>query len=225
MREAMTAHSIPTGTRIRRLLLGGLLLGGIGFFLATGQAQHRPADTARPKGTDPAAAPAGRIPRRAVTFTAEREAAALTFVRQNRPEVLEVLEDLKTRQRPDYERAICDFFWTSETLAGLDKNRRTYALKTWQLETLCHLLAAQLAAQPAEAERLRADLEQTVQQLVEAQIEESAYEIRQQEAQLKRAQGAQKRMESRRDELVRERLAAILKAVEQPAKPPRGSNP
>ena len=57
-------------------------------------------------------------------------------------------------------------------------------------------------------------LQETVEQLVNAQLEESAYALRRQEAQLRRAQERQKRLEGQRDELVRERLGSILKAIE-----------
>ena len=47
-----------------------------------------------------------------------------------------------------------------------DQERHDLALRTWRLETLSNLLTSQLAGQPADAERLRTDLEQTVQQQV-----------------------------------------------------------
>ncbi|MCI0492439.1 MAG: hypothetical protein L0Z07_05850 [Planctomycetes bacterium] len=155
---------------------------------------------------------------RSITFTPEREAAALTFVRANLPELLPVLEDLKIRQSAEYQRAICDFFWTSETLATIrqqDPKRYNLALQMWRLETQTHLLTSQLVRQPADAERLRAELEQTVQQLVDVQIETSAYDVERLESQVRRAQGRHQRLADRRDELVRERLDALSQAIEQ----------
>ncbi|MBI1902229.1 MAG: hypothetical protein HYS13_14100 [Planctomycetia bacterium] len=198
-------------------------VGGVVWTAA--QAQNRPSDRASPRDrgqpvklTDAAlTAQLGLIPRGKVTFTAEREAAALTFARQNRPELLDVLEDLKTRQATEYQRAICDLFWTSEMLAAVrqqDQQRYECALRTWQLEALANLLAARLAGAPADADRVKAELAQTVAQLVDAQLEESAYAVRRQEAQWKRAQDRQKRLEGQRDELVRERVGAMLKAIE-----------
>ncbi len=160
---------------------------------------------------------------RSITFTPEREAAALAFVRIHRSELLLVLEDLKTRQPKEYQRAICDFFWTSETLASIrqeDSPRYELALRTWRLETLSHYLTSQLAGQPADAERLRGELQETIQQLVDVQIETSAYDVKRQEAQLRRAQDRHQRLADRRDELVRERLSALSQAIEKSSSTP-----
>jgi hypothetical protein len=158
------------------------------------------------------------VSRRSVQFTPEREAAALTFVRIHRPELLQVLERLKTSNEQEYQRAVCDFFWTSETLSRLrqdDPPGYELALRAWRLEALTHFLASQLAARPSEAESLRTELEQTVQQLVDAQIESSAHEVRRIEAQHRRAQDRHARLAQRREELVTERLTALIKAIEQ----------
>ncbi len=186
------------------------------------RASREPSQPSMPVGT-PSAGRSGIIPRGRVTFTAEREAAALTFVRENRPELPAVLEDLKARQPAEYQRAICDLFWTSEMLADMrqgDAQRHDYALRSWQLESLAHLQAARLAGATGNIEQLQAELNQTVEQLVDAQIESSSYEVRRMEAQLRRAQDHHKRLAGRRDELVRERAAALSQAIEQSAIPP-----
>ncbi|MCI0359074.1 MAG: DUF1515 domain-containing protein [Planctomycetaceae bacterium] len=153
-----------------------------------------------------------------MTFTPEREAAAQTFVRLNRPELLAVLDALKASQPQQYQRAICDLFWTSESLAKIreqDSRWHELALKTWQLESQTHLLALQLASQPDDAEQLRAELESTVGKLVDAQLESSAYETKRMEAQLRRAQDRQHKLAARRDELVRERLGVLDQIITQ----------
>jgi hypothetical protein len=80
-------------------------------------------------------------------------------------------------------------------------------------------LTSELAGQPADAERLRSELEQTVQQLVDVQIETSAYDLKRQEAQLRRAQERHQRLAGSKDELVRERLKVLMQAAEQPGTP------
>lgn len=176
-------------------------------------------------------APAGRsgiTPRARVIFTAEREAAALTFARDNRPELPAVLEDLKARQPAEYQRAICDLFWTSEMLTGIrqdDPKRHELALRTWQLESLANLQAARLPVAKDNVEQLQSELEQTVEQLVAAQLDESAYVVRRQEAQLKRAKDRQKRLEERRAELVQERLGSMLQMVKSAPQAPVKSTP
>jgi hypothetical protein len=225
MASALQILSTP---RCCGLLVGWLLAATLADSWVAVQAQQR----------TPRAAPSGRrgaAPRepesnalsgarttqaapRSVTFTAEREAAALTFVRANRPELVAVLEELKGGNPAEYERAICDLFWTSETLATIrqdDPRRYDLALRTWQLETRTHLLASQIAGRPVEAERLRSELAETVQQLVDAQLETSVYDVRRLEAQLRRAQDRHQRLAGRRDELVRERMSALAQAIEQ----------
>ncbi len=174
-----------------------------------------------PRQSDSGPPASARLPKsapRSVAFTPEREAAALTFVRLNRPELLPVIEQLQGSKPAEYQRAICDLFWTSEALAKLrDGDPRWYelALKTWQLESQTHFVASQLAGQPADTDELRKELEKTVEQLVAAQIDTSAYEVKRLEAQLRRAQDRHKRLEGRREELVRERMAALTQAIEQ----------
>ena len=194
------------------------------------EAQQRPANKRNPAPRDAkseTAPPAPtRLPKtapRSVTFTPEREAAALAFVAAHRPELPPVLNDLKARQPTEYQRAICDFFWVSETLAAMrqaDQERHDLALRTWRLETLANLLTSQLAGRPPDGERLRTELEQTVGQLVDVQIETSAYDLKRQEAQLRRAQDRHQRLADRRDELVRERLNALSQAIEQSGSAP-----
>jgi hypothetical protein len=168
----------------------------------------------------------GQLSRRSVTFTPEREAAALAFLRLNRPELLPVLEDLQSSKPDEYQRAICDFFWTSETLAAIrqdDARLHELSLRTWQLEAQTHLLASQLAGQPADA-RLRAELQQAVEELVDAQLAASAHEVRRLEAQFRRAQDRHHRQAARRDELVRQRYDALSQAIEQSGQT-QGENP
>jgi hypothetical protein len=214
--------------------LGILLLLGFPFWLTAAQAQQRspkaaPAGkrgTARTPESSPLPGARANVSRRSIVFTPEREAAALTFVRLNRPELLPVLEELKSRKLDEYERAICDYFWTSETLAAIrqdDPRRHELALRTWQLEAQTHLLASQLAGRPADADRIRSELQEVVKQLVDVQIETSAHDLRRLEAQHRRAQDRHKRLEGRRDELVGERMDAISRAIESQTTEPSGS--
>jgi hypothetical protein len=213
--------------------LGLLLLAGFPCWFTVVQAEPR-APKAAPSGkrgtvrpeSSPAAGTRNNVSRRSIVFTPEREAAALTFVRLNRPELLGVLEELKSRKAEEYERAICDYFWTSETLAALhqdDPRRHELALRAWQLEAQTHLLASQLAGRPANAEPLKSELQEAVKQLVDVQIETSAYDVRRLEAQARRAQDRHKRLEGRRNELVTERMSALTLAIDSQAAPPAGS--
>ncbi len=231
----ISSSPVPSGMRRRSWMRGGvllrlLLLAGFPCWFTIVQAEPR-APKAAPSGkrgtvrpeSNPAAGARSNVSRRSIVFTPEREAAALTFVRLNRPELLLVLEELKARKADEYERAICDYFWVSETLAEIRQNdprRHELALRTWQLESQTHLLASQLAARPANADELRAELQEAVKQLVDVQIETSAYDVRRLEAQARRAQDRHKRLAGRRDELVTERMSALTQAIDSQAAPP-----
>src|SRR5258707_15196757 len=60
---------------------------------------------------------------------AEREAAALAFVRENHPELASLLEQLKAMKPEQYERAIAELAQVGRTLANYKKNdERRYRL-------------------------------------------------------------------------------------------------
>ena len=62
-------------------------------------------------------------------FTEEREAAAMTFVRMNHPELASLLDQLKLNDVAEYQRAIRELFHSSEKLAQLQE--RTQSVTRW----------------------------------------------------------------------------------------------
>jgi hypothetical protein len=151
-------------------------------------------------------------------FTEEREAAALTFVRKHRPELVQVLNELKAKKRAEYQQAIRDLFRVSEALTQVrqdDPARYELAVKTWQAEMQAHLLASQMVRQPASSARIRTELEQAVGKLVDAQIAEMDGNIRHMESALERLRRHREELRSRRTELVRERVDGMLQAVQR----------
>jgi len=108
-------------------------------------------------------------------FTAEREAAAITFVKMHHGELADLLARLKQHSRPEYEQAIRELFRTSERLAQWqEKNPHKYEteLKTWQLGSRIQVLTAKLAmnADPVLKQELR-DALQEQQQLRRSQLQ------------------------------------------------------
>ena len=62
-----------------------------------------------------------------------REAAAMTFVRMNHPELATLLDQLKLNDLPEYQRAIRELFHSSEKLAQLqERNPKRYPWN-WKL--------------------------------------------------------------------------------------------
>lgn len=108
-------------------------------------------------------------------FTAEREAAAITFVKMHHGELADLLARLKQHSRPEYEQAIRELFRTSERLAQWqEKNPHKYEaeLKAWQLGSRIQVLTAKLAmnADPVLKQELR-DALQEQQQLRRSQLQ------------------------------------------------------
>lgn len=210
----MTHLSDSTLMRHRRprLVWCLLYLGGVVLVWATAAAQvpEPPAPQAAGKhGPDHPSLP---------MFTEEREAAALTFVRKNRPELLKMLEQLQVHNPGEYERAIRDLFRTSETLASIkqeDRGRYELALKAWQAETHAHLLMARLVQEQGDAGKAKGELKQAVEKLVDVQLEQVADQVRRLEAELERARRHHQDIKDRRDEIVRQQLETRLQAVKQ----------
>lgn len=81
-------------------------------------------------------------------FTEEREAAAMTFVRLNHPELADLLDQLKSSDNAEYQRAIRDLFRSSERLAQVEERnpqRYPHELALWKLNSRIQLLVARLA--------------------------------------------------------------------------------
>ena len=202
---------VPAHSR-QRGLIGCLLCLAVVLGSASAAAQME-----SPAARQPQRKPASESPPPPV-FTEEREAAALTFVRKNRPELLAMLEGIKLRRPADYQRAVGDLFRTSEMLTTVrqeDPGRYELALKGWQAEMHAGMLFARLVPQPGETKKLEAELRQAVEKVVELQIEQTAYQVRRMEGDLEQLRKHHQEQQSRRAELVRERMAAMLQAVQQ----------
>lgn len=80
-------------------------------------------------------------------MTPAREAAAITFAQRHHAELADLVRQLKSANRAQYQRAIRDLFKSSERLARLeerDPEKHVFALKLWKLESRIRLLAARL---------------------------------------------------------------------------------
>jgi hypothetical protein len=101
------------------------------------------ADAPKPKPADPppkVAKPAERVP-----LTPEREAAAITFVRQHHAELVDLLNQLKETKPTEYQTAVRELFQTGERLAQLreqDPQRYELELDAWKTKSRIQLLAA-----------------------------------------------------------------------------------
>jgi hypothetical protein len=96
-------------------------------------------------------------------ITPEREAAAMTFVRQHHAELSELLIYLKESAPREYERAVRDLFRASERLAQIqERDSAAYELELnlWKARSRAQLISArlQMADDPQLRDELRAAL-------------------------------------------------------------------
>jgi hypothetical protein len=123
--------------------------------------------------------PAGKQPAKTapVMLTPEREAAAIQFVRQHHPELVDLLQGLKETNAVQYQTAVRQLFQTSERLAKIhetDPPRYELELNLWKIKSRIQLLAARssMTRDPEIESQLRAALaEQAQVRLQELQMD------------------------------------------------------
>lgn len=154
------------------------------------------------------------------TFTPEREAAALSFVKRHHGDLLEVLDRLKSAKPKAYEQAVSELFQTSENLANQavrDPKRHQTSLDLWKIKSRVDLLSARLAG-PHEP--------RMVDELRRALLDQADLEIRRQKAELESLENQVRKVRDRVDRLERERdqtVAAKLKRLVDRGRKPRPS--
>ena len=162
----------------------------VGWFLIGGSAGAGPGDDL--KATRPATT--------SLTPFAQQETMALTLVRENLPELLQVLHPLKASNPAEYRKAIGEIASEARGLQAIQaKNptRAALALDSWKTRTNAELIAAQLAGSPTpeRASQLRAAIEARV----EVDIRRHQFEADQAEVALLRARENLVRAEAHRD--------------------------
>lgn len=153
------------------------------------------------------------------TFTAEREAAAVTFVRLHHPELAGLLNQLKSMQYEEYEKAIRELFHTSETLTELqnrDPQRHALALEAWQLQSRVGLVAARL--RQSSDPLLEQEIKRLLEKQVEVQIREQELNRDRLEASLRRTETGIQRLKEDREKLVRNRLTQLTGRAKTPVR-------
>ena len=91
--------------------------------------------------------------------TSDREAAAIQFVRDNHPDLVELLARLKDAKPNQYADAINQLFKTSQRLAQLreqDPQRYQLELEAWKVKSRLQLLMARVTTSPDQ--KLDADI-------------------------------------------------------------------
>jgi len=156
-------------------------------------------------------------------FTPEREAAALTFVRTNHPELADLLDRLKVRQPYEYQKAVRDLSRVSERLAlsrEVFPSRYELELKQWKLTSRIQVLTARLSMgrtpkHEQELKQLLAEQLETHRELVVLNLERAKGRV----AALSRELDD---LDSRKQAILDGKFEKAIKAAEQ--REPAGKN-
>jgi hypothetical protein len=173
-------------------------------------------DPRAPKGTGQGAG-AGRDDKLPL-FTPEREAAAMTFVRQNHPELGKLLGQLKSSNADAYERAVRELFRTSEQLAdmrGRDPRRYELDLAAWKLNSRIQLLAARrsMTNDPTVEDELRSALHEQI----DVRVEQHLLERERAAARVEKLDAMIRTLRDGEDQDVEKRLVRLLRNAGKPA--------
>lgn len=149
--------------------------------------------------------------KRLVGFTEEREAAAMTFVRANHPELAALLEQLKLSDNAEYQRAIRELFHSSEKLAQVqERNPRRWAqeLEQWKLNSRIQLLVARLTMGPDA--KLESELRQALIEQMNQRKSQLLEEHQRLAARLAELDKQLKKVDQEQNQYVDARMARLL---------------
>ncbi len=160
------------------------------MIIATGMGLARPGaaddklDKERPKSAVKAEKIAAKAQVPAVAITADREAAALVFARQNHPELAALLDGLKRNAPREYQAALVDLDRAVERLSKVKERsaeRYEFELAEWKITSRIRLLAARLtmSSDPTVEAELRAALRERLElRLAAHRVERDRLQVR-----------------------------------------------
>jgi hypothetical protein len=156
-----------------------LLALGVGLLsLAACRADDAPAKA--PSSTATTSRPAAKPVRVMVVLpplSAEREAAALAFAREQHPELATLIEKLRKENRRQFDRAIHELAQDRDRLVRLKKvapAQYDLALAAWKLDSRAHLLAARMTMSQEPA--LETELRQILRDRLDVRLKQFAAE-------------------------------------------------
>lgn len=158
-------------------------------------------------------------------FTPEREAAALSFVRQHHPELGDLLAQLKPGNRREYQRAINELFFASEKLTQTqerDPLKYDLDLQAWKIDSRIRLLAARIAM--SDNDLLEAELKELLVEKVDVQLALQLLERERVSSRLEKLDATIERLRKQRENEAQKSLSKIRQDLEKsrPAKKPAG---
>jgi hypothetical protein len=215
-----------SGAGLCAVALAALVAAAASASLAEQPASSKPGDTSAEKSPDGASnggangkAANARPARRSSAmpaFTPEREAAAMTFVRQHHAEVADLLERLKANQPMQYRRAAAQLFRASERIAqwkDRDPERYELELRLWKANSRIQLLSARLTTAPAD--ELDAQLKSAIAERIDARIAIRKHEREQFARRVSEAERDISRLTAERDAQVNQQFTEMRGSIDK----------
>ncbi len=173
----------------------------------------------------PRAAPKSAKEERQPGFTPEREAAALSFVRQHHPELGDLLAQLKSGNKREYQRAINELFTTSERLAlGQERDPLKYELdlRIWKIDSRIRLMAARMSM--TEGDLLQGELKELLLEKMDVQLELQLLERQRVATRMEKLDASIERLKKQREAEAQKSLSRLMQDIQKtrPAKKPTG---
>jgi hypothetical protein len=154
--------------------------------------------------------------RPAPRITPEREAAAISFVQRNHPELAELLSYLKTSQPEEYERAIRDIFRATERLALVqERDSLQYELEVaaWTAQSRVQLLAAKIKM--GANDELTRQLREALKTQNETKLALLKHERQRTADRLQRLEKDIARFETDSEQVINKQLSLLTKAADE----------
>jgi hypothetical protein len=148
----------------------------------------------------------------------EREAAALTFVQRNHPELGELLAYLKTSQPEEYQRAIRDLARVVERLGAIqERDPLQYDLEValWTAQSRVQLLTARLKM--GSSDELVRQLREALGAQMDARLALLHHERSKAAERLARLDGEIAMRESQREAMIQRQMEALLASAASPS--------
>lgn len=148
--------------------------------------------------------------------TPEMEAEAMSFIRQNHSDLVELLNQLKTTNQTQYQQAVRDLSRAATTLASTEKNdpkKYVLDLQAWQVNSQIQVLAARYAMSPSP--ELKEDIKAKLLEQLDLRLEQQKLDRERTAARLSRLDESISKLQESRGQEAQKALDKLTKASPQ----------
>lgn len=149
-----------------------------------------------------------------LTVTPEREAAVMTFIARNHPELAELLSHLKSSQPREYEKAIKELHRVTERLAMVrERDMAQYELEVaaWTAQSKVQLLAARLKM--GDSETVRKELRAALSSQMDARLAVLKHQREQATQRLGKMDSEISKLQGDREALIEKQLQTLEQSL------------